>query len=688
MNGQMDIQNFLELYKRSLSVLYNGKPSSMSYKEIFDSTAYDTLKCITYVASPRFLYENAKDFSFVEIIIGIPDGTLQRSVKQVTKEYLFGQKGFFNSLPEDAKSRVCQNTFNLLFAKMDGTKLPIFHSKIYIMTNSDTGAGRVVVGSVNFTNAAFSDDNMQFEEALVFDKKDIVEYYSNRYDYIRTISSADFIPEKDKKAYLSGDINAIVIEKADIIEKLTDKGFRTIISGETLENVLEADSQETADIEDSEKTIHIIEAASVKRNGILKMKAPSEIMKSQKLEQVIINKPKKSKLDRYVLSYDDSDGSVRSAYSSQEGDVLTKIEYPETEEIKYGLNNLDDFVLAYRDRIVNPGVGETNAKGVFESLLYAMESPFLWKARQELEEGIGTMEDIPLFCVIQGEAESGKSKLLKYISKFMTGSEEYAIEWKDVFDGSSSLLNLMTIENNAFPLIVDEVKSHVFTGRAQTDNLKTFANTREGQGPALICASNIPANLKSEMSRRVYTIRMPGTFKGSEYGAENDQYRLKIMECCNNSLFHAVCIKLAEKCQSGLLITDGVINSNDFLAPVREILKGLYQECGMPVPDFFPDKPFSYYIDLYRRKQWKETYLWLKGSGHAKYNHKENRIAFDLNIAGWSAVKKHDLINAVDMAMLSHEITNLDYVEFRAIDFYKWIGEKTPNLVERFQMKW
>lgn len=77
-----------------------------------------------------------------------------------------------------------------MFTKIGTT----IHSKIYIQINSQTNISRVMIGSANYSNRAFSNNN-QFEELLVFDSEyneKITQYYLDRYYYIKE-NTLDFV---------------------------------------------------------------------------------------------------------------------------------------------------------------------------------------------------------------------------------------------------------------------------------------------------------------------------------------------------------------------------------------------------------------------------------------------------------------------------------------------------------------
>jgi hypothetical protein len=166
----MDQLNFFEIdalkeINNYLCIVKNDVIVNMTYEEIFDSKTFDELYAITYVSSPTFFSKVIKNFSVVRIVLGIDDSYVLTNFT-LGLEKLFNTKeriDFWNNLQDDIKEKIQNDSISLRFC----SKSPI-HSKIYLMRNKRTEAYRVVVGSANLTEAAFSNQK-QFEDIIIFD---------------------------------------------------------------------------------------------------------------------------------------------------------------------------------------------------------------------------------------------------------------------------------------------------------------------------------------------------------------------------------------------------------------------------------------------------------------------------------------------------------------------------------------
>nr|WP_295974228.1 phospholipase D family protein [uncultured Bacillus sp.] len=114
----------------------------------------------------------------------------------------------FQSLPEDIQELLKQERYQIRYSK----KYNPIHSKLYLMDGlKDT---RVMVGSANFTDTAFS-QRKQFEELLVFDNSPLFDIYSQRFQDIYR-HTVDYIPEKIKQKLICDPVNIADPNQMDV----------------------------------------------------------------------------------------------------------------------------------------------------------------------------------------------------------------------------------------------------------------------------------------------------------------------------------------------------------------------------------------------------------------------------------------------------------------------------------------
>lgn len=174
--------------------LYNGQPKQMSIFDLFDWRKYDIFKGVTYSASKQFILKYLFYYRQLDLIMGLPNYEAQKAI-QDTFESLnnYHKLAYKTPLNTDIKH-------DYLGAELHILGRGVAHSKIYLLSNSQTQAKRVIIGSANLSLAALSATKDQFEEIQVFD--DLAKYnvYLKRYQEI--LSNTTGYMDRETKNYL------------------------------------------------------------------------------------------------------------------------------------------------------------------------------------------------------------------------------------------------------------------------------------------------------------------------------------------------------------------------------------------------------------------------------------------------------------------------------------------------------
>lgn len=174
--------------------LYNGQPKQMSIFDLFDWRKYDIFKGVTYSASKQFILKYLFYYRQLDLIMGLPNYDAQKSI-QDTFENLnnYHKLAYKTPLNTDIKH-------DYLGAELHILSRGVAHSKIYLLSNSQTQAKRVIIGSANLSLAALSANKDQFEEIQVFDDPAKYNLYLKRYQEI--LSKTTGYMDRETKNYL------------------------------------------------------------------------------------------------------------------------------------------------------------------------------------------------------------------------------------------------------------------------------------------------------------------------------------------------------------------------------------------------------------------------------------------------------------------------------------------------------
>lgn len=212
----------IEMQTPFLHVIKDGKPITLDVAQLFDCSVYDTAHIVTFVSSPHFMFDTLKDYQNVTLILGIGDGNVSEKFSNqmdvlIATSDLEKRKRFFDELPDESKDKIIDQSFNMMYSL---TGNPI-HSKIYLLSHSKTDETRVMIGSANFTQTAFS-NTKQYEELIIFDNSELFHQYTNRFMEIKE-KSVDYIPKKFKvKHDFYADADTLKDALLEEIDKLKD----------------------------------------------------------------------------------------------------------------------------------------------------------------------------------------------------------------------------------------------------------------------------------------------------------------------------------------------------------------------------------------------------------------------------------------------------------------------------------
>lgn len=597
---QIDLSVFIkkDAVENYCHVVINGKSVDKTYSDLFDYDKYNQMYAATYVSSPQFFSKIVESFEKVQIVLGIDKEEVNEAFAEGTSEIILN-KGveFFKSMNKRAKDMVVENNLDIRYADVGN----IIHSKLYLLDNDRTGAKRVIIGSANLTESAFSNKISQYEEVLVFDDNEIYETYLRRFRILQH-KAVDYIPKKIIKQYK--DEQVIFVdneEKLDlIIDRLTEKNAKLLITDELITSIDKANSKHESKQAEYKITTQILSQSTKIKNKKLVLKSSSELNKLKPNIKNLVFKTTKpaEELNRFCLNYNRSEKRIYKIV--QDDDFAKKaISFDEEcnkEEIKQTLIIIEKFIEAYKRFTIENG-DNTNLSKVFEVILYSFISAFIFMIREQYGINVGKVEkreEVPIFMIIGGRAYAGKSNLLSFVSKLLSGEQaNHYLHYKDI--NKANVIESLFYEENIFPIFVDEVEPKFFKSKANSKGealIKNLANSLDSIHPTLICTTNTKTfDVPAQVLRRVYYIQIDKTFDDMKKN-EADLYYIKIMDSINNKLFKDFCYRVSNRLKEGELL---YYDSVDWLKLARNIFKEYYSEVERELPSYFPENPFDDY---------------------------------------------------------------------------------------------
>lgn len=467
-----------EKEKRStLFTILNGEKVNLAIEEIFDSKKYNSIKAVTFSLDSSFTNKYLSGFENVNLIIGIPDADVQmrgleafRNIIDANKKMLKKEQiTFFENLSRKNQENVLERKWEI--------KVPLnssIHCKFYLL-ESETEK-RLIIGSANLSNQAFSEKSSQYENIVIFDNDDsMFENYKEYFEFLKE-ECMDFIPnlfvKKAKKIKILNEKNATdeELEKAVPINFTFSEteGLMTEVAKDFFEkfsnNFLELEKEETekeGGIIDQMKSIkshydtlekemekemqfekgtyeivndYISSRKATKQETVLAkpVKFAERIKEKIKLKTAPKIKEHVSDREKMILRENDMSDTASGLYLIEKvtrtDENGKEVETQETrrfgrratdEEIKNSIENLFHLIESYEKYV--PRYDADYGSRIIEAILYSFSGPFLQELRKRIaKETESTKElNIPMFMFLGGDSHSGKTTLTKLIRKMM-----------------------------------------------------------------------------------------------------------------------------------------------------------------------------------------------------------------------------------------------------------------------------
>ena len=522
----------------TLFTILNGEKAELAIEEIFDSKKYNSIKAVTFSLDSSFTNKYLSGFENVKLIIGIPDADVQmrgfeafRNIIDANKKMLKREQvTFFENLSR-------KNQENVLERKW-GIKVPLkssIHCKFYLL-ESETEK-RLIIGSANLSNQAFSGKSNQYENIVIFDNDDsMFENYNEYFEFLKK-ECMDFIPnlfvEKAKKIKILNEKNATdeELEKAVPINfTFSEKeGLMTEVAKDFFEkfsnNFLELDKEEAekeGGIIDQMKSIksrydtleketqfekgtyeivydYISSRKATKQETVLAKPAKfaERIKEKIKLKTAPKIKEHVSDREKMILRENDMSDTTSGLYLIQKATKIDEngkeVETQETrrfgrsatdEEIKNSIENIFHLIESYKKYV--PRYDADYGSRIIEAILYSFSTPFLQELRKRIAKKTKSTKElnIPMFMFLGGDSHSGKTTLTKLIRKMMGIYDNIDPPVYSGIIGKTSpqwradtikQINVWLREDNVVPMFVDELDDNFFTQRTE-ELIKDLAN--------------------------------------------------------------------------------------------------------------------------------------------------------------------------------------------------------------------
>lgn len=597
--------------------VFHGEPFSL-----FEG--FDELRLITYVSSPEFFFEKIKGFRRVVAIFG----------EEETARVFYQ----LDPLIEERFIAPAESDHEILKA-LDEGRIELrymrtgerIHSKIYILKNA-LNELRVMLGSANFTSSAFGNRG-QFEELIVYDSSynpTLCELYLNRFEEIYQ-NSIDFLSERTKRK-----IRALVLradsvlvftpeDRAELtIEKVNKERITGSDAGSLVVEVIEEKERLEERIMEIERIERIVEHVTKKTKEGHSFEPKERLLSlKEKLKEIVSFSHRRTQefIDkRNFLHFNPGHSEF---YIKQGEQAIPYTLSIDAAELRYCLERLVNFVNSYWEFAVHKD--REVLKRVFEAILFAFTSPFIYLMRKAVrkEKGEEKIAEIPIVLILGGLANTGKTKLLLFINKLL-GNNFEVFNYRDIYTRSQRVLYDLFYTTNIFPILVDEIYDNFFKGEGER-LIKNLTNTLTEPHPCLIGTSNIGFSAESQVIRRIYYLHFGSPFSEDRTLKQRAEiYFEERVGQLDDRLFRYFLKEFIRRSSE-----EEFFRLEDPLVLSRKIFIDFFKKAGLGVPDFISTRPCGDYYKI-GSIEWQAFYLTKKAEFKEMKDSGERYLVVDL----------------------------------------------------------
>ncbi|MDR0784495.1 MAG: phospholipase D family protein [Treponema sp.] len=453
---------------------------TLTWEELFDG--FNSLRAITYSSSVDFVCKLLKKFNYAEIIFGFEE-VLSSGIEDILA---------YQSVSGEFIKEISGKNKMDLVSLIDGGALRLFiareqlsHEKTYIL-EADDGRQRVIIGSANLSNAAFS--GKQRENICYFDDNAAFDYYSAQFNRLKA-NSADDITKKCLMA------NASRIDALPIAQTVLVKNCIVLQPSP----VQDESARFVVDVKESLKKYAEVVSKDEKpdKQGIIRL-IPETIKRMQRRFSDRMTQEKELKKEYPTLIID-----VEAQTVSLNGTPLDLS--PNKDDVRNDVSRFLEYMDGFNDF---HGDVATAKKRYFELANWFFAAPFMAPLRTTAAINNHNLLSYPSFALLYGQSNAGKSEFLETLLKMTIGLIPKNVE---NINFTKTFIYAMKHAGKGTPIIFDDIDKRHFDDHA----VETVKNDRFGVADKLlnysavvICVNEDVKVVAPEMVKRMAVFRV------------------------------------------------------------------------------------------------------------------------------------------------------------------------------------
>lgn len=520
------------------------------WKNLF--SGYDELYGITFSSGIHFMEKVMDMFSHVEMIFGC-EGVISNDVAAILAMEAKSVSLIAKSKSARRMAERMEKGEMVLSVSRD-TKS---HEKIFILRSND-GRTRVITGSGNMSASAFC--GLQREDIVCFDDIEAYKYYKERFDSFQeqcsdNINHKVILSTIENNDYLHDNVGEIPIIKE------VDK--KQIIILEQSDDVENDECEIIADIKGLEDEMKPLLPKAKKDEGrILLTNEITKAFKRKYKEASELKKVKERNLPKLHLDYDNS----KMFFNGKEMNLLPDSGLVKT-DIQCVINYLASLSSFY-------GSWEQCQRDYYAFMNWYFASAFMPYLRYIGSKNNYGVIPFPVFGILYGDSNGGKSTFVRLLSKLMCGVK---LPFNSSSDFTSTNIEKLKRACEGVPINVDDLAKEQYNAHYEKVIKDDDWGIPEGfiNYPAITISTNKLPSLKSDITKRTVAFYI-GIKLDKETGAKNSKRINESMRQATTALYCTYVSKMFNKIKK--MVEQMKIGEEEYFPDIFELSSDVLYE--------------------------------------------------------------------------------------------------------------
>ena len=459
-----------------------------NWEELFDG--FDRLYAITFSSGIEFVNKVINKFSYAEVVFGCE--------KIIANDIATIMSVQIDSVQRLAKSKSAGNLLDDGSLQLYVSRDTKSHEKIFILESADHKRVRVITGSANMSASAFC--GIQRENIVCFDDEAAFSHYKVLFETFKetcsdNVSYKAVVNTMNQEDYLKENIKEVPVFQS--IEK------QKLVFLEQAQPEDEVEYEIVADVKKMQELVKpIMPKMPVQANRIVVAAEPMRVFGKRYTEVRRVAAEAVKQLPKLHIDYD----AGTMTFNDENIDLN-----PNLSEVAKNIKSIQKFFSGI-DYFY--GDVEQAKKDYFKYMTWYLATPFMAYLRYFASRNNYDTKLFPMYGVIYGDSNGGKTTFIKFLVKLMCGE---TVKMNTTEDFTATRIDGLKRVCEGLPLNIDDLAKTQFQNHSERviKNDEWGISDRLVNYPAVSITSNKITSLTKDLSKRAIICRIGGELLGN-----------------------------------------------------------------------------------------------------------------------------------------------------------------------------